>query len=554
MKIANVTTLLVRLFLLFWTVLFIGSPAAHAEESASYGIVIGSYQVKANAEKAVVDSQLKFDQLGVEASVRIVVGGENFRLVAMVVNQKDFDKAMFRIRSQIYPGAWRILLTGQNPVEDLSSKREMLVTQQESKERPSSQDDGKIQIGETNPQRKNSNRSPIDLDYRLKVFTSASDLESSDVQRLLVDSPSSDMNVDFRVMAGKDVGDFRFDIHYNVVNQIGDSLQSQANVIGELDSLELDDDFRLLSLARELDSGERHRTGHRLDRFSLQWQKNDWRISAGRQALSWGGGFIFHPIDPFNPFSPTAVDKDYKVGNDSFLVQRILPSGHDVQLFHVFRRDSTDTVSQSVASTAIKWHGFFGANDFELIGASHFDRKFLGLSLKIPLGPTILRTDLAAQEGLKDDDPWKVMGMMNMDFYLTVADKPGSIFLEFFHSDYGSQQTPSYESGMSDLLYTMIERGEIFTLMRDYLAVGTTYQWHPLLIQSASWIGNLQDGGALFQTTISYDAAQDQQLQIGYLANLATRGQEFGPNFFDPLSIYTFGGGQSAYIRWALYF
>ena len=267
---------------------------------------------------------IKIDQLGVEASVRIVVGGENFRLVAMVVNQKDFDKAMFRIRSQIYPGAWRILLTGQKPVEDLSSRREMLVTQQESKDRPSSQDDGKIQIGEINPQRKNSDRSPIDLDYSLKVFTSVSDLESSDVQRLFVDSPSSDMNVDFRVMAGKDVGDFRFDIHYNVVNQIGDSLQSQANVIGELDSLELDDDFRLLSLARELDSGERHRAGHRLDRFSLQWQKNDWRISAGRQAC-WGGGFIFHPIDPFNPFSPTAVDKDYKVGNDSILVQRIFP-------------------------------------------------------------------------------------------------------------------------------------------------------------------------------------------------------------------------------------
>ena len=128
MKIANATTLLVRLFL-FCSFLFVGSPAARAEESASYGIVVGSYQDKANAQKALVDSQLKFDQLGVEASARIVAGGENFRLVAMVVNQKDFDKAMFRIRSQIYPGAWRILLTGQKPVEDLSSRREMLVTQ-----------------------------------------------------------------------------------------------------------------------------------------------------------------------------------------------------------------------------------------------------------------------------------------------------------------------------------------------------------------------------------------------------------------------------------------
>ena len=87
MKIGKETTLLVRLFLLFWTFLLIGHPAAYAEESASYGIVIGSYQVKANAQKALVDSKLKIEQLGVDASVRIVVGGENFRLVAMVVNQ-----------------------------------------------------------------------------------------------------------------------------------------------------------------------------------------------------------------------------------------------------------------------------------------------------------------------------------------------------------------------------------------------------------------------------------------------------------------------------------
>ena len=102
MKIANVTTWLVRLFRLFWAFLLIGYPAARAEESASYGIVIGSYQVKANAQKALVDSKLKFDQLGVEVGVRLVVGGENFRLVAMVVNQKDFDKAMFRILSLIH--------------------------------------------------------------------------------------------------------------------------------------------------------------------------------------------------------------------------------------------------------------------------------------------------------------------------------------------------------------------------------------------------------------------------------------------------------------------
>ena len=104
LKIANVTTLLVRVVSPFLDCSFYWLPCRPCRGISLYGIVIGSYQVKANAEKALIDSQLKFDQLGVEASVRIVVGGENFRLVAMVVNQKDFDKAMLRIRSQIYPG------------------------------------------------------------------------------------------------------------------------------------------------------------------------------------------------------------------------------------------------------------------------------------------------------------------------------------------------------------------------------------------------------------------------------------------------------------------
>ena len=37
--------------------------------------------------------------------------------------------------------------------------------------------------------------------------------------------------------------------------------------------------------------------------------------------MSWGNGLVFQPMDLFNPFTPTAVDRDYKPGNDLLLVE-----------------------------------------------------------------------------------------------------------------------------------------------------------------------------------------------------------------------------------------
>jgi len=32
--------------------------------------------------------------------------------------------------------------------------------------------------------------------------------------------------------------------------------------------------------------------------------------------LSWGNGLVFSPMDIVNPFDPTAVDTEYKAGDD----------------------------------------------------------------------------------------------------------------------------------------------------------------------------------------------------------------------------------------------
>ena len=60
-----------------------------------------------------------------------------------------------------------------------------------------------------------------------------------------------------------------------------------------------------------------------------------WAVTVGRQAVSWGSGIVFQPLDPFNPFAPTAVDRDYKAGDDLVLIERLFDNGHDAQLLRV---------------------------------------------------------------------------------------------------------------------------------------------------------------------------------------------------------------------------
>ena len=55
---------------------------------------------------------------------------------------------------------------------------------------------------------------------------------------------------------------------------------------------------------------------HRLDRLSVTFQPYWGTLQIGRQALTWGNGFLFNPMDLFNPFSPTQIDREYKPGDD----------------------------------------------------------------------------------------------------------------------------------------------------------------------------------------------------------------------------------------------
>lgn len=398
-----------------------------------------------------------------------------------------------------------------------------------------------------------------DLTFRLKAFTSSSSVPVTDLNLLQLGNRRGDSALDLRTMLQHDVGRWSFELAHTTLAQHGDGIVLGQNA-SQSEQIVVSDANRALTLTEQLNAGGRHRSLHRLDRFNLRWRSDRWGVTVGRQAVSWGSGIVFQPLDPFNPFAPTAVDRDYKPGDDLVLVERLFDNGHDAQLLHVLRRDNSGELASANASTAAKWHGYAGLLEFELIAAQHYDADFIGLSGRIPVGPAVLRGDIALRRGVANTtgtQTWGALGVINMDVAFPWRGRTVYAFAEYFHNDFGLAQIPSPLATLPDDLQAGLQRGEFFNLMRDYLAVGGSFEWHPLLNQQLTVITNLHDSSSLLQTQFAYDIGQNQNVQLGWIGSTGGSGDEFAPITVGVLPMgqpVTQGGGDAVYLRWAGYF
>lgn len=395
----------------------------------------------------------------------------------------------------------------------------------------------------------------LDADVRLKWFGSAAALPEHDLQRQIDKTPAYDQTYDMRLMFRHQSGPFRLALDHSTILLSGDAAKLGRDPNAALDQTVTNDDRRWADMTWSIEDGERHQSFHRIDRLSLQWQSGNWNVAAGRQAVSWGSGIVFQPLDLFSPFSPTVVDRDYKPGDDLLLIDHLLDSGSDLQLLHVVRRDADGDVSSKVASTAFKWHGYAGASELELLAARHFDEDVMGLSFRRPLGEAMFRADLVAVHSQTPDrnEGWRVSAIANLDYTLVARERNVYLFGEYFYNDWGVDELSTQIGDLPPSLVDRLARGELFNVMQHYLALGGSFEWHPLLNQSATLITNLQDKSTLLQVAVAFDPGDHQSLQVGFIQPLGRAGDEFGgiPVAGDQL---TTGGGSRTYLRWTYFF
>ncbi len=353
--------------------------------------------------------------------------------------------------------------------------------------------------------------SPFQFDGHTKLRVVAQTYPADSLFRDIGGSSSTDTIAEGRLNLAARASGWSFHADYQLVG-----------IYSEFLALGLpNDDSRLLDLTRSISDGSEHAWLHRLDRLWAGYAGRKVVVRAGRQALSWGNGLYFHPLDLVNPFDPTTIDTEYKTGDDMLYGQYLRDNGHDVQAAVVFRRDPvTGDRDSDQGTAALKYHGFAGEYEYDLLVGENRGDTVVGLGAVGSLGGAVWRSDLVVTDG---EDETNVDFVANVSYSWTWSGRNVSGSAEYYRS-----------------------RDD-----RNYLAGNLMIEMTPLWTLTPTLIGNVDDPSALLQIVTQYSLG-DNAVFLGSLnLPMGGNGTEFGgPETGIPGRYLSFDAGVFAQFAW----
>ncbi|UCG06405.1 MAG: hypothetical protein JSV83_21265 [Desulfobacterales bacterium] len=354
-----------------------------------------------------------------------------------------------------------------------------------------------------------------------------------------------------------------FEVDYELIGAAGDSIRKQQelkelfpNIFNDVFFIRtpLSDDRRLMDLTDIVSEDDGYFLVQRLDRLYLALNQDWGTVRIGRQAITWGNGFIFNPMDLFNPFPPTAVDRDYKVGDDMVNAQFADPNIGDVQLLYVIRRDPDDRdVKTSQASLAAKAHVALGTTEFNIMGAKHFKDAVVGVGSLGYLKDAAWRVN--ATWTFLDDNGKNGRGdylslVTNIDYSWTWWQKNFYGFIEYYYNGLGQN---NYAGALLNPdVSERLARGELFVLGQNYFCGTLQAELHPLVNVYFTAINNLEDPSGILQPRATWDITQNMQITGGANIYYGANSTEFG-GFTVPGPDLRSKAPDSAYL-WLIYY
>jgi len=371
----------------------------------------------------------------------------------------------------------------------------------------------------------------IDFGGRLSYQFILAGYPDDSLIRDLTGSRSLDNNIELRLNLGVDRGPLNLDASYQLIGLFGDTIDFTRDLPESLQALTgryPQDDARLFDLTHVFRDEGRSAVLNRLDRLSVGYTGEKAVARFGRQALTWGNGMVYTPMDILNPFDPAAVDKEYKLGDDMLYGQYARDNGDDLQGVAVFRRSlETGNVDYEWSSFALKYHGFARSGEYDVLVARHFDDPLVAGGGNVPLGGAVWRGDVVVT--LTEAEP-VVTAVTSLSYSWVWGGKNMSGVAEYFFNGFGQpdgQYDPESLIQNPELLQRLA-RGELFTLGRHYVVASTLMELHPLFHVTPNVFVNLSDGSAFVQIATQNDLKQDLMLLGAVGLPLGASGTEFG--------------------------
>ena len=260
---------------------------------------------------------------------------------------------------------------------------------------------------------------------------------------------------------------------------------------------------------------------HEIDRLLFAFSLPALDITVGRQAVSWGFGRFWAPMDYFAPMSPTDLDREERRGIDALRLTLSLgpTSFFEVMVVGGAERDEEGDLEVTWDASALAWLLRVEAwgVDF-LLSAGKLGRdRVIGAGVSGQVGGVTLRGEATATED-EDHDRY-VRATAGVEFG-TAFNLTGIV--EYHYNGFGTLDPERYLTRATRFASRMAT-GQLAGLGQHYL--GVTLAWQPSYWGALSliYIQNLTDGSLTLGPAISYAISDEVRLQFVALIPIGAR-------------------------------
>ena len=266
-------------------------------------------------------------------------------------------------------------------------------------------------------------------------------------------------------------------------------------------------------------------TSGRLDRLNLSWSGSHLVLRAGRQALTWGSGLVFHPMDLVNPFQPVATDTAYKRGTDMGYGQWLFDDGSDVQFATVLRRRRGNPEPGAGQNTYAGFANIVGGTmQWTLLAARDRTDSVFGLGASRGLAGAVWNGELVATRS--EQQGTRVSALTNVSWAGIWGSRNITLFAEYYNNGFGEPGRKYAVSQLDPDLFVRFGRGAVFVTGKDYLSLGATWEWTPLVNLTPTVIVNMRDFSALVDAQFAWSLTDNTQVKGGVRFGMGSRGTE----------------------------
>jgi hypothetical protein len=253
---------------------------------------------------------------------------------------------------------------------------------------------------------------------------------------------------------------------------------------------------------------------HEIDRAAMSFSLPLVDVTVGRQAIGWGLGRLWAPLDLFAPMSPTDLDREERRGVDALRLTLSLSQSSYVEVVAVGGAETDEEGRSEVSwdASALAWLARVEAwgVDFLLAAGKLGRDRVIGAGVSGQLFGVTLRGEVTGTE----DESGELYGRATAGVeFGTPVNISGSV--EYHWSGFGALEPADYLA-RAERFASRISSGQLAGLGQHYL--GVTLAWQPGAWGGVTlaYVQNLTDGSLVLSPAVEY--VLSDEVRIGAVA------------------------------------